>query len=88
MSLNTREAEARILQTTIENIKGFISNSPLIWSDSMQKLDRTDELATSPNRGATALEIMEAGILAINTEEVISRAVSRWRYFEHPRKAF
>lgn len=43
----------------------------------MQKnlIKNFDELATSPNR-KTALEIMEAGILAINTEEVISRAVS------------
>lgn len=29
VAFNTREAEARILQTTIENIKGFISNSPV-----------------------------------------------------------
>jgi hypothetical protein len=42
----------------------------------MQKnlIKNFDELATSPNRKAV-LEIMEAGILAINTEEVISRAV-------------
>lgn len=29
VAFNTHEAEARILQTTIENIKGFISNSPV-----------------------------------------------------------
>ena len=29
VAFDTREAEARILQTTLENIKGFISNSPV-----------------------------------------------------------
>lgn len=43
----------------------------------MQKslIKNFEELATSPNR-KTALEIMEAGIEAINTEEVISKSIS------------